>query len=54
MMGFRPIGGYLSGLTNFNSAHIEAYRSLKVVAAAHVLISRKAYGDRSSSKNIDY
>jgi hypothetical protein len=54
MIGFRPIGGYVSGLTNFNSVHIEAYRSFKVVAATHVLFSRKAYGDRSYSMNIDY
>jgi hypothetical protein len=25
MIGFRPIGGYLSGLTNFNSAQIVSY-----------------------------
>jgi hypothetical protein len=45
MIGFRPIVDYLSGLTNFNSPHIEAYLSLKVVAATPVFFSRKAYGD---------
>jgi hypothetical protein len=45
MIGFRPIGGYLSGLTNLNSAQIEAYVSLTVAAATHVLFSMKAYGD---------
>ena len=54
MIGFRPIGGYLSGLTNLNSAQIEAYVSLTVAAATHVLFSRNVYGDLSSLKNIDY
>jgi hypothetical protein len=43
MIGFRPISGYLSGLTNFKSAHIKAYRSLKVLGATHGLFSMKAY-----------
>ncbi len=53
MIGFRPIGGYLSGLTNLNSAQIEAYLSLTVVAAT-LFSFQGMHMETSPLQRIDY
>jgi hypothetical protein len=50
MIGFRPIGGYLSGLTNFNSAHRDIRESQSSRCDTCSLF-KEAYGDRSLYQN---